>query len=903
MNKKIKLKIVALVIILIWTTLIYSNTFNNSFHFDDEPSFLSRLISYFNNENQLSEESKKREIKKKSATLKQGKKDKQNRDVQNSTDKRDPEKTRSSKEREKSDATDKILALNVVDTDTTTDKIRSNKNITLIDKDTLDSKNVSAEYTSKTAEVLDRYGFLSHKVIDKNTGIQANSRPVLDLTYTLNYKLSKLNVSGYHIGNLLIHLSVSVLIYFITHKIFSRTNLLLRRNTDTETNTLLPIFSSLLFATHPINSQAVNYISARSSSLCALLMMLSFFLFVLFSDKYLIAGRIKNKKENSFPVMNSIQSVLLLCGSVIFFVLAVGTRKQAGVLPVILLCFSYYFYNEKYHSNEIDTPQISGKKLKHKILNCLHKANQVIKHFKLYHAPFWAIIIAGTIKLELYNRFSLYVPLHMNIMTACKAYIYYLKLLFFPVNLSMHHYFPVVTSFLDLQFIISVSITSLLIALVVYLYNKARVISFSIIFYFIAPIITSSVLIISYSSMTSIIAEHRIYASSIWFCISIAIIVCCISKYIGRAIIKNCNTGKLQILQCILITPIILSYSFITFNNNYNWKDDFSLWSKAVDGHPESFIAQYNLGEEYTQKGEWDESIVHYTAALKQNYNDFQTHNNLGIAYKEKKQFEMAINEFETAIMLNSSFPDTHFNLAISLELNNNIDYAIDTYNQSLELKPDNIIAIYNLASIFLEKGELNKAEEMFKKALNMARSNMFNSIELYGNVKSTLNEIIKKAQDSLIPKLLNNIGIVNIKKGNIEPAIDTLNEALQIDYFNAEIHYNLGWAQYKKDFLDLAEDEFKIALKLKPDFAEAHNYMGIIYGRKNENTSAINEFKLAVKSNPDFYIAYKNLGLAYLITEDKQNAILHLSTSLKLNPEQKDSNKIKILLENLTKK
>lgn len=745
-----------------------------------------------------------------------------------------------------------------------------------------------------------------------NINSQLGIRPVLDLTFALNYSFGGFNLFGYHLANLLIHLAVCILLYFITCKIFLR-EYSCQKNEETKHYKLVPLFSALLFAIHPINSQAVNYISARSASLCVLFMLISLYLFIKFLDLWVVDRVIENRKlvnsqhtpQNGTnclsvkfkSIIPCTLSVLSICSSIAAFMLALGVKKMAVCLPLILICFDCYFYNR---SHITTTYKSNGK---HTIINFLGKARSIIIKFRLYHIPYWSIIVFGFIKLSKFDTFNFYVPLHVNILTACKTYVYYIKLLFFPVGLSIEHHFPVATSFSSIPNIVSICVVVILGMLAVFLFKRLKIVSFSIILYFIAPIATSSVLIISYSSMTSLIAEHRIYASSIGFCLSILVLVYSLSKYFEKKRIIKFLCRNPYFFQCSLIFPLITFYSITTFKRNFDWKDGLSLWSKAVECYPESARAQYNLGQEYTKRGNYEKSIRHYAQSLKQDYNDFQTHNNLGIAYKENGELDKAIEEFKIATILKKNYGEAHFNLAITLEEKGDINSAIEEYNISLGLKSDNIIAIYNLGNIFVTKGDMKNAELMFEKAIKIAETKTFNNIEIFDRYyKSTLNEVILKAKDTVISKSLNNLGSIYMSRGDLDVAITMYNKAIEIRD-DASIHYNLGRANHRKGLIEIAESEYKLALKLNGNIAGAHNSLGIIHSQQEQYDKAVEEFKIAVSLKPNYANAHKNLGLVYLEKEDFKKAVFHFSETIRLDPDQKEIENIKLLLKSVSGK
>lgn len=748
-----------------------------------------------------------------------------------------------------------------------------------------------------------------------NINHKDSNRPVLAFTFALNYHFGKFNVFGYHLLNLFTHLSVCLLIYFITKRIFYNTYNYQKNDKETLTYELLPLFTSILFAVHPINSQTVNYISARSASLCLLFMLVSLYLFIKFKDLTLLYKKnqqrvrfqVSKQSSNNYsphfsnPVVYSIFSFLCFSGTIAAFLLALGVRKMAAVLPLILICFDFYFYNNKRIYNNTNNVSKGCYRKSNITIKYLYTLKLIINKLRLYHLPFWVIIILGFIILSKSNNFSLYVPLHVDIMTACKAYVYYLKLIFLPIDLSIHHQFSLATSIFDLTNIVSICIVIILISLIVFLYKRSKIISFSIIIYFVTPLITSSVLIITYSSVVSIIAEHRIYASCFGFCLSISVIIYYLSKYITKIEVVKTKYNKPYIIQCFLILPIITFYSITTFNRNREWKSGYTLWKSAVEHSPNNFKTHYNLGQEYTKMKAWDESIFHYVESIKYNNNYFHAHNNLAIAYGEKGKFEKAIKEFKIAIKLNENFSDTRFNLAIALEKNSDIESAINEYNIALKLKPDNIIAMLNLAKILLEKGELDKAESILKNTLRIAETTSFDNVEsFYNTYKSTINEIIVKNKESVIVESLNNLGIIDMKKGNIDESIVMFNKALQINNNDGNLHYNLAQANSKKGLTAIAESEYKKAIKLKPSIAEAHNSLGVIYYGQARQEDAFREFKTAVTLKPNFANAHKNLGFIYMQNEDVKNGKIHLNETLRLDPNQEGALNIKLLLKEL---
>ena len=94
---------------------------------------------------------------------------------------------------------------------------------------------------------------------------EATYRPMVTLSYFLDYSFWQLNPFGYHLTNLLFHIVNTILIYFLL-------SLILKSRT-------IPLFTALLFATHPIQTEAVAAISFREDLMTMCFFLLSLLLY------------------------------------------------------------------------------------------------------------------------------------------------------------------------------------------------------------------------------------------------------------------------------------------------------------------------------------------------------------------------------------------------------------------------------------------------------------------------------------------------------------------------------------------------------------------------------------------------------------------------------------------------
>lgn len=173
-----------------------------------------------------------------------------------------------------------------------------------------------------------------------------------------------------------------------------------------------------------------------------------------------------------------------------------------------------------------------------------------------------------------------------------------------------------------------------------------------------------------------------------------------------------------------------------------------------------------------------------------------------------------------------------------------------------------------DLGTYFAEAGELESAEEYYKKALeinpNIPHVNKYlkiNSLELKRKKgpedAALLTELAQSYKD-----------IFDLGKN-----VQYLEEALALDKNSKEIKFKYDEAVLQR------------MLSLNPDDAGGHNVLGVLYWSHNEPYKAIQSFMIALEINPYFADAHFNLAMAYRDAGDKKNEAKHLKKALKFKP------------------
>jgi hypothetical protein len=365
-----------------------------------------------------------------------------------------------------------------------------------------------------TPAIVENYA--SHR-FDLKEIFSTSSRPVLDLTFALNYYFGKLNVFGYHLVNLMLHIANGVMLYFIllwtinqksrgqraegkeqraNNKSLHAPCSMLHFNDSI--NFRIPLYASLIFIAHPIQTQAVTYIVSRSSVLATTFYLLAMLLFI----------RAFRSSNSSLVTRHS---SLYLVGAFLSSCLGMGTKQEAATLPLILLIYDFYFISDG------DWKRLKG-------------------HYKVHLAMFSTL--AGVLYLS-FSGLKTYisfdyakgVPMPQEgtitsfqyFLTQLHVIPYYIKLLFIPANLNLDYDWPI-TRNIDLPTILFFVLLTFIVITAIKLYRKASLVSFGIIWFFVTLSVTSSFIVIF-----DVIFEHRLYLPSIGFAIVMAFMISKIS--------------------------------------------------------------------------------------------------------------------------------------------------------------------------------------------------------------------------------------------------------------------------------------------------------------------------------------------------------------------------------------
>jgi len=645
------------------------------------------------------------------------------------------------------------------------------------------------------------------------------NRPILLWTYALNNTLGKNKEFGFHLFNLLLHIGVTLLIFFSVLKTCS----FIRGRNNTEnrfvrtnngTNVLLfPLITALIFSLHPLNTDSVTYISSRSSLLATFFYLMSLYLFLNIFD-YDKGKNLLSKRLFLVPLV------------VTTMYLSLASKLIAATLP-LLLAFWYFvfvFPNNNYA--------------------------KIWKKYWTYLLVILAFLAALFLSGEswLYKAkdqgFELYGQLPYLLIQTKVIVFYYLKLFFFPFNLSIDSGMPFSSILEDPLVILSILIITAII--VVAIQSKNVWLLFGTVWFFITLGPTSS-----FIPLNDLAVEHRTY-------LPMTLGLCMV---IGRGITCLRPCKRLGIVSVILI-----AFSLATISRNGDWVSEISLWEDVTRKNPYSSRAHNNLGKAYFEKGDLNKAGFHFKKSIANIPNFVKEKFNLTNAdeFLSRSERSRNINSNNPNLRLVAEIVEPHYNLASIYIDQGKLDLAEKEYIQTLSLRPGHSSAKIGLGSVYNKKGIFDKAEKLYLQVIK--DGNAQNNIKSY-------------------PIAHLNLGEVYAKTGRIALAIKEWERAIHLDSSLLPAHFNLGTALMIQGALDPAEKYFLNCLNINKIFKPALFNLALLKQKQMHWEESTNRFNNYMKIKGPSPSALKQIGVNYLNLNDLNNAIIFFEKSLKILP------------------
>ncbi|XP_052833233.1 protein O-mannosyl-transferase TMTC3 isoform X2 [Octopus bimaculoides] len=650
-------------------------------------------------------------------------------------------------------------------------------------------------------------------------------RPLCVLTFRLNYALTALNPMSYHLVNIILHAVVSVLLMRVCCLFLHRFTALL---------------AAVLFALHPIHTEAVTGVVGRAESLSAC---------------FFLAALLVYAKASKHPSRTNWWFLLLT----LLFVVAAMLSKEQGITVVGVCCVYEIVIAQKI------TPQNILKDFanicKGKISFPAWLRTSVLRGTFLVGSTLFLLLarikIMGA-ELPVFTKFDnpasvSYTPcrqLTFNYLLAVNQW-----LLLCPSWLCCDWTMgtvPLVQSFLDIRNLSTLIFYIVLFKFVAFALTKqgprARAIIMSLTL-LILPFVPASNL---FFPVGFVVAERVLYTPSMGFCILVAL---------GFELLIQHTNKTLKMVLWGLMVFLLTVHGLKTIIRNFDWESEYILFKSAVKVNQRNAKLFNNIGHALEKTSNWSEALEYFTFAAKVQPDDIGAHINVGRTYQHLNMSKEAEKAFQTAIDL---FPP-----------------VIQGKSYTARVAPSHLNAFLNLASLISKnESRLKEAEKLYKSAITM-RADYVKAYMSRGEVLVRLGRLEEAKEQYRIAlhyeqsdaDIYYNIGVVNLEQKNLLEANTFFEQALRLNPDHQQTLFNsalllqdLGNPVYRPE----AMRRLLHLLELKPNDAKAYYCLAILAADNKEFIKAKNWFQEAIRLEDTMRSALFNLALM-LVNDLKQ--------------------------------
>jgi tetratricopeptide (TPR) repeat protein len=557
-------------------------------------------------------------------------------------------------------------------------------------------------------------------------------RPLVEVSYIIDYALGvhrtdlsilteqpEASPIPFHITNMLIHFGVCVLLYFLVLRFGG--------------GRTVALVSAAMFAVHPVHVEVVASVVGRAESLCALFYLLSLLFFISWRNALAQGKATEHYLSPRFML------------SILFFSAALLSKETAITLPPMLFLTDVLLLR----TYAEETPPSK------RFARLLAAYLPYVALFLLYILI--RVLVVGELgtneKITYFDGKSHAQPAAAMLV----AFLIYLKLLVLPTILHADYNFPIL--FVDRYFIQEpknlLSLWPLIgaIMLIGYLtisfvlaFRKSRL-AFVLLWLPVMLFPVSNII-----PFGDIMAERFLYLPSVGYCVLVAAACAYALAHFGGA------NARRRTAVWIAAALVIALFSLRSVVRNTDWSNEIRFWKAVLRTAPENRDVYYALGHSYAnrreqqlmlgnlarQRGDFAAAAKHLEAAAPdeqqaiyyyrvsiQKYPDYyQAYYNLGILLSEQQKPDhiAARKVFEQGLQFRQqnlqNIDVFYFGIGISYAKSGDYERAVEFIEKALRFKPRDTKYLNNLGSALASLHQYDRAEALWKKALEIEPDN-----------------------------------------------------------------------------------------------------------------------------------------------------------------------------------
>lgn len=494
-------------------------------------------------------------------------------------------------------------------------------------------------------------------------GITNYYRPLMTFAYLIGYQLFGPLAYIYHLMNLLSHVSVVLVLFALTLRMFR--------------DRLLAFLAALLFALHPVHVESVAWIAGLPDLQLAFFFLLAMWLYI-------------GIERLGGP--DSWRSQLALAGT---FLLALLSKEPAATFPVLAAAYEHCCREDRRETTFL----------------------QKLARYRYL----WLLLLAYILfRVKVFGAFA--PVLQRPNLTWYEAFLsgaalvgQYARDLFWPQPLSSFYVFRKSTSFADPAVLAGLGVLAAGTTLFLILWRRQRNLCFALAWMLLtlAPVLNARWM------AANVFAERYLYLPSVAFCWLLA--AGWVALWRGAPLSETETAREMRgtrpavrwTLAAVLLGVCALSAVSIVRQNRL-WENEVVFFSKILEGSPEAYLVRTSLGTVYWNRGDLAAAEREWQRALRQVSTNAIALQNMGLLRTQQKRYDEAVDYFHKAIRYKPRYAIPHFNLAKLYEELGRDQQAEIEYRVALDLYPLHLDARNHLAQSYHRAGRIAEAEQQF---------------------------------------------------------------------------------------------------------------------------------------------------------------------------------------------
>lgn len=624
-------------------------------------------------------------------------------------------------------------------------------------------------------------------------------RPLVLATYTLNYAAGGYAPLGYRLVNLILHL----LVCLASWRLF---------------RILVPdagaaLTAALVLGLHPLCTEPVSYVSARSSVLATLFVVLGMWVLV-------------RRAEAPRPWRTA--ALLAVCQ-----LAALGAKEIGMVLPLL---GAVWLASRR--PPAVVEREGSGSSV---------GVRQSARSWVLLAAPAAVCLVYLAATRAILGKALLEPvrPLGVQAATQLKALGFYLWKVAAPLHLSVEPQFGAADASVEAAGVAALLLAGSLLWLAAQQRHRNPTVWLGCCWFGLALLPSSLV------PLNVLVNEHRLYLSLVGAALALAGLLATVSPRVRR-----------------LLWPVLALFGLLCAQRHPVWQSGERLWADAVAQGPRMPRPYVNLGKAYLESGRLREAIAISRRALDLDPGLARAHYNIGTAHLRLAEPDLAVADYRRALELQPDLVPALHNLGTAFQEQGLFRQAVAAYRQALALQPT-ASGYHNLGAAFLEQGQPDSARVAFLEALRLDPELREAHKGLAKALLSTLRpDAAREALDQSLaqwpqdPELLQLFGDAAAALGDESGAADAY---LAAGKDSVTVLLLLGDQARKRQDWSRALTHYEEALRRDEANPLAHQAVAELLARDGRIAEALEAFRRAARLAPELVAPYLGIGRLYL--------------------------------------